>query len=132
VQRRQGDLGDLDHARFNLFRWARLFKAQSEQDRTQARQLGERAACVIVGRDLWQQVPAQPGRAVPLLAGQAAHLGYAHGPHFCLGAALARVQTQAALTALLRRFPALALSDRGAQRTPDPATWRLTALLVTL
>jgi cytochrome P450 len=64
--------------------------------------------------------------------GQAAHLGYAHGPHFCLGAALARVQTQAALTALLRRFPALALADGGAQRTPDPGTWRLTALLVTL
>jgi cytochrome P450 len=64
-------------------------------------------------------------------AGQPAHLGYAHGPHFCLGAALARVQTEVALTALLRRFPALALAD-GAQRVPDPGTWRLTALFVTL
>jgi cytochrome P450 len=64
--------------------------------------------------------------------GRAAHLGYAHGPHFCLGAALARVQTQVALTALLRRFPALALVDGGARRTPDPGTWRLTALPVTL
>ena len=61
-----------------------------------------------------------------------AHLGYAHGPHFCLGAALARVQTQAALTALLRRFPALALADSSPQRTPDPGTWRLTTLFVTL
>lgn len=60
------------------------------------------------------------------------HLGYAHGPHFCLGASLARVQTQAALTALLRRFPAIALAGRGAQRIPDPGTWRLTALSVTL
>jgi cytochrome P450 len=59
-----------------------------------------------------------------------AHLGYAHGPHFCLGAALARVQTEIALTALLRRFPKLAIAD--AQRVPDPGTWRLTALSVTL
>ncbi|GAB3588506.1 cytochrome P450 [Amycolatopsis endophytica] len=65
-------------------------------------------------------------------AGRPTHLGYAHGPHFCLGAALARVQTEAALTALLRRFPALALADGGAQRAPDPGTWRLTALVVTV
>lgn len=65
-------------------------------------------------------------------AGQPAHLGFAHGPHFCLGAALARVQTEVALTELLRRFPALALVDGGAQRVPDPGTWRLTALAVTL
>jgi len=64
--------------------------------------------------------------------GRPAHLGYAHGPHFCLGAALARVQTQVALTALLRRFPGLALAEGGAQRVPDPGTWRLTALFVTL
>jgi cytochrome P450 len=65
-------------------------------------------------------------------ASRPAHLGYAHGPHFCLGAALARVQTEVALAALLRRFPALALADGGAQRVPDPGTWRLTALVVTL
>ncbi|RKT54549.1 cytochrome P450 family protein [Saccharothrix australiensis] len=61
-------------------------------------------------------------------AGRPAHLGYAHGPHFCLGAALARVQTEVALGALLRRFPALAIAD--ARRAPDPGTWRLTALVV--
>ncbi|MET9018550.1 cytochrome P450 [Actinopolymorpha sp. NPDC004070] len=65
-------------------------------------------------------------------AGRPGHLGYAHGPHFCLGAALARVQTEAALTGLLRRFPALALADGGARRAPDPGTWRLTALPVSL
>lgn len=62
--------------------------------------------------------------------GRPTHLGYAHGPHFCLGAALARVQTEVALTGLLRRFPALALADGGAQRIPNPGTWRLTALVV--
>ncbi|HEY3610115.1 MAG TPA: cytochrome P450 [Pseudonocardiaceae bacterium] len=65
-------------------------------------------------------------------AGRPAHLGYAHGPHFCLGAALARVQTEVALAVLLRRFPALALADGGARRVPDPGTWRLTTLFVTV
>jgi cytochrome P450 len=60
-----------------------------------------------------------------------AHLGFAHGPHFCLGAAFARVQTQVALTALLRRAPGLALAG-DVQRAPDGGTWRLAALPVTL
>jgi hypothetical protein len=42
------------------------------------------------------------------------------------------VQTEVALTALLRRFPTIALADGGAQRVPDPGTWRLTTLFVTL
>ncbi|KOG91584.1 hypothetical protein ADK38_02340, partial [Streptomyces varsoviensis] len=66
-------------------------------------------------------------------AGPAGHLGFSHGPHFCLGASLARVQTEAALTALLRRFPELALAGpTGAQRAMDPGTWRLAELRVTL
>ncbi|MFC7648727.1 cytochrome P450 [Streptosporangium lutulentum] len=66
-------------------------------------------------------------------AGAAGHLGYAHGPHFCLGAALARVETEVALTALLRRFPELALADPQATGlVPDPGTWRLASLPVTL
>src|SRR5262249_11616397 len=64
-------------------------------------------------------------------ADRSAHLKYDHGPHFCLGAALARVQTEVALTGLLRRFPNLTLADDGAQRIPDPGAWRLTALFVT-
>jgi cytochrome P450 len=60
-----------------------------------------------------------------------AHLGFAHGPHFCLGAAFARVQTQAALTALLRRAPGLALAGE-VHRAPDGGTWRLATLPVTL
>ncbi|WP_432034046.1 cytochrome P450 family protein [Streptomyces antibioticus] len=38
-----------------------------------------------------------------------AHLALGHGIHYCLGAPLARMETEIALTALLDRFPGLAL-----------------------
>ncbi|MEV0715799.1 cytochrome P450 [Asanoa sp. NPDC050611] len=59
------------------------------------------------------------------------HLSFAHGAHFCLGAPLARVQTEVALTALFDRYPDLRLADR-TERIPDPATWRLPTLRVSL
>ncbi len=43
------------------------------------------------------------------------HLAFGAGPHFCLGAALARVEVQAALSGLLERFPDWA-GDPGAVR----------------
>jgi cytochrome P450 len=63
--------------------------------------------------------------------GATAHLGYAHGPHFCLGAALARLETGIALTTLLARHPRLALAEPPL-RLPDPGTWRLSSLKVIL
>lgn len=38
------------------------------------------------------------------------HLGFGYGIHYCLGAALARLQARAAVGALVRRFPGLALA----------------------
>ena len=38
------------------------------------------------------------------------HLAFSSGPHFCLGAALARAEGQIALTALVTRFPRLELT----------------------
>lgn len=35
------------------------------------------------------------------------HMSFGHGVHFCLGAALARLETQIVIGALLRRFPDL-------------------------
>ena len=90
------------------------------------------AAIAAVNRD--PRAFADPDRLdVTRPAGPAAHLGYAHGPHFCLGAALARVQTEVALTALLPRFPnlTLAAAPDDVRRDLDPGTWRLASLPVT-
>ncbi|GGS61701.1 MULTISPECIES: cytochrome P450 family protein [Streptomyces] len=46
----------------------------------------------------------RPGNA------QDAHLGFGHGSHYCLGAPLARLETQLALTRLFDRFPRMALA----------------------
>ncbi|MEU1201618.1 cytochrome P450 [Streptomyces sp. NPDC005813] len=47
------------------------------------------------------------------------HLALGHGVHHCLGAPLARAETEIALTALLERFPELALAD-----TDTSPRWR--------
>ncbi|GAA0918056.1 cytochrome P450 [Nonomuraea longicatena] len=89
------------------------------------------AAIAAVNRD--PRVYTDPERLdLTRSPGEAAHLGFAHGPHFCLGASLARVEIEVALTALLRRHPALATAGDGATRVPDPGTWRLATLPVTL
>jgi cytochrome P450 len=39
------------------------------------------------------------------------HLTFGHGPHHCIGAQLARMDVQVALTAILERFPGLRLAE---------------------
>ena len=50
-----------------------------------------------------------------------AHVAFAHGAHFCLGAALARAEMQIALPRILERFPDLRLAEHDIewQRTLD-------------
>jgi cytochrome P450 len=46
-----------------------------------------------------------------------AHLAFSHGPHFCLGAQLARAEAQIAIGTLVRRFP-------GFEGPREPPAWR--------
>ncbi|MFD5538635.1 cytochrome P450 [Streptomyces sp. NPDC127079] len=72
----------------------------------------------------------RPGNA------QDAHLGFGHGSHYCLGAPLARLEMQVALTALFDRFPSMTLADPGAGprwlEVPFPAFRGLAELPVVL
>ncbi|MGW4637970.1 cytochrome P450 family protein [Sphaerisporangium sp. NPDC004334] len=58
------------------------------------------------------------------------HVGFGHGLHYCLGAALARQEAEVAFAGLLRRFPgmALAVAPEDLERQPMPGSWRLARL----
>jgi cytochrome P450 len=91
------------------------------------------AAMVSANRD--PRAFADPDRLdVSRPPGPNPHLEFGHGPHFCLGAALARVETEVALRTLLDRFPDLALGVEpdALERAPDGGTWRLASLPVQL
>ncbi|WP_128434724.1 cytochrome P450 family protein [Streptomyces cyaneus] len=49
---------------------------------------------------------------------QATHLAFGYGPHYCIGAPLARLEMQTALTSLFARFPDMALAG-----APEDARW---------
>ncbi|MEU3272899.1 cytochrome P450 [Saccharomonospora sp. NPDC006951] len=53
------------------------------------------------------------------------HVGFGHGPHYCLGALLAKQEAEVAFGALLREFPALRLAVDPAElrHGPNPGTW---------
>jgi cytochrome P450 len=56
------------------------------------------------------------------------HLAFAHGPHFCLGAQLARLEARAAVSALLRLLPGLRL-DPARPHEPRGVVFRKPAVL---
>ena len=60
------------------------------------------------------------------------HVGFGHGFHYCLGAALARQEGEVALRALFARFPNLALVDGEQEWARLPGVRRLIRLPVRL
>jgi cytochrome P450 len=92
---------------------------------------GERVTAAMVAADRDPRVFPDADRLDVTRSGPA-QLGFSHGPHFCLGASIARVQTEVALSALFTRFPDLALAVDDVPRAPDGGTWRPASLPLTL
>jgi pimeloyl-[acyl-carrier protein] synthase len=60
------------------------------------------------------------------------HLAFSHGPHFCLGAALARIEGQIAIGTLVQRFLHLRLTEVDLNWRPNVFLRGLEALPVAL
>ncbi|MFJ9431542.1 cytochrome P450 [Streptomyces sp. NPDC101490] len=67
--------------------------------------------------------PDDPDAFDPARADKA-HLAFGFGPHFCIGAHLARLEADVALTTLFTRLPALSLTD------PDRRPARLPSMII--
>ncbi|OLE28834.1 MAG: hypothetical protein AUG49_01280 [Catenulispora sp. 13_1_20CM_3_70_7] len=70
---------------------------------------------------------------IDLERGAGGHLGFGHGPHYCLGAPLARMEVRTALWTVIHRLPdlALAIPEQDLPWQPDHRQHALAALPVT-
>ena len=82
----------------------------------------------ITGANRDPAVFAHPGTFDIRRPDPARHLTFAHGPHFCLGAHLARLEAQIAVEAILAQLPGLDLDPRSAS-TPTGLVFRKPASL---
>lgn len=68
---------------------------------------GEPVFVLLAAANRDPRVYTQPDDFVGGRSGQQRHLTFGHGPHYCVGAHLARAEARIALTTLYRRFPDL-------------------------
>ena len=73
---------------------------------------GDQVTVSIAGANRDPAVFADPDVFDVRRPGAGRHLAFAHGPHFCLGAHLARLEAQVAVGTLLARLPGLRLDPR--------------------
>ena len=92
---------------------------------------GEHVVCLLASANRDATVFEEPDR-LDLTRHPNPHLSFSAGIHFCLGAALARIEGQLALTSLVRRFPELTLDDEDLQWRTTITLRGLAALPVTL
>jgi cytochrome P450 len=71
---------------------------------------GDQVTVSITGANRDPAVFTDPDRFDVRRPNAARHLAFAHGPHFCLGAHLARLEAQVAVATLLDRLPGLSLA----------------------
>jgi len=83
---------------------------------------GDLVTVSLAGANRDPAVFADPDRFDTRRANARQNLAFAHGPHFCLGAQLARAETRAAVAALLRR-PGLRL-DPASRPVPHGVVFR--------
>jgi cytochrome P450 len=81
---------------------------------------GDRVLLVLAGANRDPSRFVDPDR-LDLGRDKNAHVGFGYGAHYCLGAPLARLETQVAVSALLARHPRLGL-------TAAPRSWHPTVL----
>jgi cytochrome P450 len=73
---------------------------------------GEQVTVSVAAANRDPAVFADPDRYDVRRANASRHLAFAHGPHFCLGAHLARLEARIAIETLLDQLPQLRLDDR--------------------
>lgn len=89
---------------------------------------GDLVVVSIAGANRDPAVFEHPDRFDTDRANSDRHLAFAQGPHFCIGAHLARLETRTALTGLLARFPRLRLRS-GQAPSPQGLIFRRPASL---
>jgi cytochrome P450 len=86
-------------------------------------QAGDQVTVSITGANRDPAVFADPDVFDVRRANAGRHLAFAHGPHFCLGAHLARLEAEVAVGTLLARLPRLRL-DPGYRSAPRGLVFR--------
>ena len=93
---------------------------------------GDRVYACFISANHDQGHFPEPDEFCPSRRSGASHLGLGRGPHFCLGAPLARLETRVALQTLAQRLPGLRLAIAAPRHQPHlilrgpqelPVTW---------